>query len=372
MAQNFPMVQAMKRMSAHTEAPPPETPLDNYLVNTVRENEEKKDTEDAVLESVIQNQVLRDRSPEAKKGRRQMLMRAVYGEFMATLLFFCPIFLVIVNGHKSNWSPEGTTLAAAMVTGFQGIGLSFAFSGISGAILNPAVSFALWATGKLSNRRACYYILVQLGASVLAMIIVTFMFSGPMGSAYDYLAVYPSGGTNLGKVFATEFFLTFFLTYTAFTVAFEDAEAQKKESMSIKKISDAKGLTLYATTPQSKTGFAPFSIGFVLFSISLSGGTGGAAFNPARMFGPALFSGKWHYLWLYWLGQVLGATTAGLLVNNLHKIGLKAMAREGQSATKAATTVLATSLPLMPMEVGPDHDRETNIRNPIAPSGTAV
>lgn len=357
----------MKRMSQHTEAPPPETPMNEYLVNTVRENEEKKDTEDAVLESVIQNQVLRDRSPEAKKGRRQMLLRAVYGEFMATLLFFCPIFLVLVHGHESGWTPEGITLSAAMVTGFQGIGLSFAFSGISGAILNPAVSFALWSTGKLSNRRACYYILVQLGASVVAMIIVSFMFSGHLGGAYNFLAVTPNDGANLGKVFATEFFLTFFLTYTAFTVAFEDAEAQKKESMSIKKISDTKGLTLYATTPQSKTGFAPFSIGFVLFSISLAGGTGGAAFNPGRLFGPAIFSGKWDSLWLYWLGEVLGATTAGLLVNNLHKIGLKAMAREGESAAKSAGLAMAHSSQMVPLEVAAGEDKgKDQVKNPIA------
>lgn len=341
------LVSALKRKS---QAAPPlseedQGPVDNYIVNAAREDEEKLTSEEAALESVIQTQVLRDRSPAAKRGRRQMLMRAVYGEFMATLLFFCPIFCCLVNGHLSKWSPEGITLTAAMVTGFQGIGLAFAFSGISGAILNPAVSFALWLTGKLSNRRCVYYILVQLLASVVSMIIVSFMFSGHMGGAYDFLAVVPADGANLGKVFATEFFLTFFLTYTAFTVAFEDAELQKKESMSIKKISDAKGLTLYATTPQSKTGFAPFSIGFILFSISLVGGTSGGAFNPARLFGPALFSGKWDYLYLYWLGEILGAGTAGLLVNNLHQFGLKA-SEDKTTAAKSASAIIAHNLPL--------------------------
>lgn len=349
----------MRRKSAQTEAPP-ETPIDSALMTTVRENEEKQNTEDAVLESVIQNQVLRDRSPEAKRGRRQMLMRAVYGEFMATVLFFCPIFCAIVNGYNQKWTSEGIALSAALVTGFQGIGLSFAFSGISGAILNPAVSFALWVTGKLSNRRCAYYILVQLLASIVSMIIVSFIFSGKMGDIYNKLAVVPAEGANLGKVFATEFFLTFFLTYTAFSVAFEDAEAQKKESMSIKKISDAKGLTLYATTPQSKTGFAPFSIGFVLFSISLAGGTSGAAFNPGRLFGPAIFSGKWRYLYLYWLGEFLGAATAGLLVNNLHKIGLKANA-DLDSAKKSAVAVLSHNVPLVTLVDG----KPAPVRNPI-------
>ena len=334
------LVSALKRTSMPAPAQQlDEIPIDNEIVNAAREKEDKISSDLAALETVIQNQVLKDCSPAAKRGRRQMLMRAVYGEFLATFLFFCPIFSCLVNGHVSGWKPEGIALAAALVTGFQGIGLSFAFSGISGAILNPAVSFALWLTGKLSNRRCVYYILAQFLASILSMVVITCMFSGEMGGIYNYLAVVPPDNANLGKVFATEFFLTFMLTYTAFTVAFEDAEAQKKESMSIKKISDAKGLTLYATTPQSKTGFAPFSIGFILFSISLIGGTSGGAFNPGRLFGPAIFSGKWDYLYLYWLGEILGAGTAGLLVNNLHQFGLKAQVDRAIITTTATTDI---------------------------------
>jgi hypothetical protein len=48
--------------------------------------------------------------------------------------------------------------------------------------------------------------------------------------------------------------LTFILVYVIFTVAFEDAEKLKKDSLTIREISDRKGLTVYASTPQSKTG----------------------------------------------------------------------------------------------------------------------
>lgn len=100
---------------------------------------------------------------------------------------------------------------------------------------------------------------------------------------YNAIAVTPLDDTALGRVFFTEFVTTFILTYTAFTVAFEDAENQKKESMSFKTISDSKGLTLYASNPQSKTGFAPFSIGFTIFSLNLVGGSSGGAFNPGKI-----------------------------------------------------------------------------------------
>jgi glycerol uptake facilitator-like aquaporin len=346
----------MKRNSA---LPAPElSPAESsQIVDAAKELEEKRLNEAAALDQVISNQVLKDNSLEAKRGRQLMVIRAAYGEFMATFLFLCPIYCVLAHGKDAGWGSEMITLAAAFVTGFQGIGLAFAFSGISGAILNPAVAFALWLTGKLSNRRCAYYILVEILASIVAMIVVSCMFSGEMGEIYNSIAVVPAEGANLGKVFASEFFLTFFLTYTAFTVAFEDAEAQKKESMSIKKISDAKGLTLYATTPQSKTGFAPFSIGFILFSISLIGGTSGGAFNPARMFGPALFSGKWRYLYLYWIAQFVGAGTAGLLVNNLHQFGLRTAANE-RSEVQA---VVAKSIPMTELELGAS--KSTN--NPV-------
>lgn len=318
-----------------------EVQLTNVLVKNVLEEEEKLLTEEAAFESAIQNQVLRDRSPRAKAGRRRMLARAVYGEFVATLLLFGPLFMVLVNGYESQWSKEIIALASAFVPGLQVIGLSFAFSGISGAILNPAVAIALWSTGKLSNRRCVYYVLAEMLASIFAVVLVTVMYSGDLGGAYRFISIEPKEDANLGKVFATEFILTFFLTYTAFTVAFENAEAQKKESMSIKKISDTKGLTVYASTPQSSTGFAPFAIGFIVFSVSLAGGTGGSALNPARMFGPALFSGRWKYFYIYWLGEIAGAITAALLVNNLHKIGLKAMAREGLSAARTVSILHA-------------------------------
>lgn len=292
------------------------------IMEVMQINDKKKDLAFKKLQ-VIEEKLLRDRSPEARAGRRRMMYRAVYGEFMCTLLFYAPIFCCIANGTISGWTSSFTALVAAFVSGFQAIAVCFAFSSVSGAQFNSAISFALWMTGKLSNRRVVLYIAVQLLASVIGMVVVTCIFHGDLQHVYDSIAVVPADDKHLGKVFATEVFLTFFLTYVAFTVAFEDAESQKKESMSFKTISDSKGLTLYATTPQSKTGFAPFSIGLTIFSLNLLGGSSGGAFNPGRLFGPALFSGRWDYIYVYWFGQLIGAAAAGLLVNNIHRIGIQ-------------------------------------------------
>ena len=96
-------------------------------------------------------------------------------------------------------------------------------------------------------------------------------------------------------------------------------------------------MTLYASTPQSQTGFAPFSIGFTIFSLSLIGGESGGAFNPARMFGPAIFSGKWDYLYLYWFAQLLGSTCAALLVELMFRIGLKSRSKNISSSSALGT-----------------------------------
>lgn len=303
-----------------------ESDSDEVILRSAKEAAEEDDIAEskaARIEEFLNDKVYKDRSPEAKAGRRRALVRAAYGEFMATLLFLTPIFCVVANANANGWSSDVTSLMVAFVGGFQAIAVSFAFSSVSGAHFNPNASFALWLTGKLSNRKVVVYIAVQLLASVVGMLIVISIFPDDHGQFIDAVAIVPASDTYLGKIFATEFFTTFFLVYTAFTVAFEDAEKNKKDNLSVKTLADSRGLTVYASNPQSKTGFAPFSIGFTIFSMSLVGGTSGGAFNQARMFGPALIRNRWDYFWLYYIAQFLGAACAATLVHNLHRFGLK-------------------------------------------------
>ena len=95
---------------------------------------------------------------------------------------------------------------------------------MSGAIFNPAVCFALWLTKKLSNRKFILYILVELLGSVFAMTVMYATFTSPTKELYAAIAVVPSSTADIYRVFATEFFATFILTYVAFNCAYEDAE----------------------------------------------------------------------------------------------------------------------------------------------------
>jgi len=68
-----------------------------------------------------------------------------------------------------------------------------------------------------------------------------------------------------------------------------------------------------AVDPRAPKGFAGLAIGLTLVGNILAGGSlTGAAFNPARAFGPALIAGYWQDQWLYWVGPMLGGAIAAL------------------------------------------------------------
>lgn len=274
------------------------------------------------IDNFIEEKLHKDVSPEAKAGRRRAMVRAAYGEFMATFIFLFTVLGVLSNAALKGFDADTTALISALNAGLQATAICYAFSSVSGAHFNPSISFALWLTNKLSNRKVVVYIFVQLLAAVIATAVVLLIFMEENDTIFDVIVIKVPDG-HLGRVFATEFILTFVLTYVAFTVAFEDAETQKKENLSIKGIQQTRGLTIYAATPQSKTGFAPFVIGFTIFSLALIGGSSGGCFNQARLFGPALLSGRWANFYIYFLAEFAGSATAGLMVNNLHRFGLR-------------------------------------------------
>jgi hypothetical protein len=74
-----------------------------------------------------------------------------------------------------------------------------------------------------------------------------------------------------------------------------------------------RNLTIYTTSGNTKAGFAPVAIGFTLGFLCLLGSSvSGGAFNPARVFGPAVLSGSWRNQELYWIADFIGAALAGL------------------------------------------------------------
>jgi glycerol uptake facilitator-like aquaporin len=265
----------------------------------------------------------RDRSPAARKARFKTMIRAVCGEFLATAIFMFCVCGVGIQIHTEEGEKSSVpAILAPIMQGFVGVAVIYTFADISGAHFNPAVTFATWISGKTSNRKSLFYIIAQLSGVNLAML--------ALYSSYGTTAIFNSirilpntHDYSLGNVFAAEFILTFILVFIIFTVAFEDVDQQKRATMSFRSIANNRGLTVYATTPQSKTGFAPLTIGLTLGVLGAVGGSvSSACFNPARLFGPALWSNSWDHHYIYWLADFAGGATAAGVRMAFAKFGL--------------------------------------------------
>ncbi|KAM1050788.1 hypothetical protein ACFX13_033193 [Malus domestica] len=213
--------------------------------------------------------------------------RAIIAEFIATLLFLYVTVLTVI-GYKQQ---TDTTLNGNQCGGVGIHGIAWAFggmifvlvyctAGISGGHINPAVTFGLFLTRKVSLMRAILYMVAQsLGAICGVGLVKAFQ------SAY-----YTNTGTGLGA----EIVGTFVLVYTVLSAT--DPELKARNS--------------YVPV------LAPLPIGFAVFIVHLATvpitGTG---INPARSFGAAVIYNNdkvWNDQWIFWVGPFIGATIAAL------------------------------------------------------------
>lgn len=256
-----------------------------------------------------------DNSPEAQKQKRWVLIKAVLGELLCTFLF-----IYIVCATQANFVRLKTVLnpvVGALSTGFASVALIYSFADVSGAHFNPAVTFATIVTRKTGLTKGLMYIGAQLVGAVFSSLILlaTFPEDFELGNAASEVAVRPAADANIGNAFLTELILTFILVYVIFAVAFDTVDTKNVQVVNApggKKKEGGNNLTIYTTSGATKAGFAPIAIGFTLgFLCFMGGSVSGGAFNPARVFGPALVGNVWDSHWLYWIADFLGAGMAG-------------------------------------------------------------
>lgn len=256
-----------------------------------------------------------ENSPEAIKQRRMVLIKAILGEMLCTFLF-----IYIVCATAANFIRLKTVnnpVVGALSTGFASVALIYSFADISGAHFNPAVTFATIVTRKTGLTKGLMYMGAQLVGAVFSSLILlaTFPENFPEGNVAAQVAVVPADDANISNAFLTELILTFILVYVIFAVAFDTVDNKNVQVVNTPQGKQKKGgnsLTIYTTSGATKAGFAPIAIGFTLgFLCFMGGSVSGGAFNPARVFGPALVGNKWDAHWMYWLADFLGAGMAG-------------------------------------------------------------
>ncbi|MDW7732345.1 MAG: MIP/aquaporin family protein [Methanolobus sp.] len=209
-------------------------------------------------------------------------------EFVGT---FALVFIAAGSNavdHLSHGSLGLTGMAIA--TGITVMVMIYAIGHISGAHINPAVTIAMAATGKIGSEDCLAYIISQVSGACVASIMLMEMFPSAMSSVNLGAT---SLGANVGPEtgILVEAILTFLLVFTIYGVAVDS---------------------------RSPPGLAGFAIGaFVLIAILFGGPVTGASMNPARSFGPALIAGYWTDHLVYWIGPIIGGIVAALVYDNV-------------------------------------------------------
>jgi len=176
------------------------------------------------------------------------------------------------------------------------IGMAYGIGGVSGCHINPAVSIAAVVAGRMTVSRAVTYIIAQIAGAVAGAAILYLIVTGK-GGGYDVaasgLAQNGWGAGYLGEYNMTSAFVFELVATFLFVV-----------------------VILGSTGVGANAGFAGLAIGLALIAIHLFGiNITGVSLNPARSFGPALFSGAHalSQLWLFIAAPILGAIAAGIL-----------------------------------------------------------
>ena len=211
---------------------------------------------------------------------------------------FGTMFLVLLAcGSAVLAGPSIGGLGIGLCFGLVLICLCYCIGNISGCHVNPAVSFAMWLCRKLSTKDFCGYVVAQLIGAAIGAAFLVWMFSMGDGS-YKFGGITENAGlvntvaTNVLQPGATvslalvsEILLTFFFVF----------------------------IILGATDEKRGFGnFAGLAIGLALGLVNIVGiPVDNCSVNPARSFGPALFSpGAWGDFWIMVVGPLVGAALA--------------------------------------------------------------
>jgi aquaporin NIP len=204
-------------------------------------------------------------------------VRLLAAEFVGTFaLVFAGCGAIVVDAKTHALGHVGVAFSFGLVI----MVMIYAVGHISGAHLNPAVSFAFALSRHFPWSRALGYWAAQvLGALAAAAIL-----RGSLGDDGHVGATLPSG--SQGQSLLLEFVLSFFLMFVIMAVA-TDTRA----------VGEAAAIAIGGTVGLDALFGGPIS---------------GASMNPARSLGPALVSGDLHALWLYILAPAFGAAAGAL------------------------------------------------------------
>lgn len=216
-------------------------------------------------------------------------MRKYLAEGLGTM------FLVILAcGSAVLAGPHIGVLGIGLCFGLVLLCLCYCIGNISGCHVNPAVSFAMFLSGRMSGKECVGYVVSQLiGATVGAAFLYCLTKMGNGG--FSYGGTTEISGSNLatnvlqpgataGMALLSEILLTFFFVL----------------------------IVLGATADGAYKKFGGLAIGLALGLVNIVGiPVDNCSVNPARSFGPAVFDcTAWGDFWIMVVGPLAGAALA--------------------------------------------------------------
>jgi aquaporin PIP len=228
--------------------------------------------------------------PWKEEVAQQSFRQAVIAEFIATFMFlFCTIGCVVFT--QDGGITTARQLEVSLVFGAMITILVFIMAGISGGNINPAVTWALLLTRKISPVRAVMYTGSQLLGAIcgagFVRIMTPAMFDKVDGGANE---INPSATSQ--EALGVEFGCTGLLVLTVMAATDSHRADTNKHIPTIAPI---------------VIGLAVTAAHFIAIPVD------NCSINPARTFGVAAISGNWNDHWVFWFGPYLGATAAALV-----------------------------------------------------------
>ena len=211
-----------------------------------------------------------------------MNTKSLIAEFVGT-------FALIFIGAGAVAIGAGGLIGAAFAHGFVVIAFIYAYGHISGTHINPAVTLGFLIAGEIGFVAAIGYWIVQFLGGILGAVLLNLVLPDPGDLGATILTTEANGGAftvTATQGLIVEIILTFFLVNTIFNTAVSGKARN----------------------------FAGLAIGLALmFCIVMGGPLTRASLNPARTLGPAIVSGNYADIWLYFVGPFVGAILAALL-----------------------------------------------------------
>ncbi|EDM43275.1 aquaporin Z [unidentified eubacterium SCB49] len=214
----------------------------------------------------------------------------------ALVLFGCGAATI---ASVSTAGPAGIgLLGISLAFGLAVVAMAYTIGPISGCHINPAISIAMLAAGKLSAKDTVGYVISQCIGAIVAAGVLYQIASG--SAAYTGLPDWGLGSNGWGEGYLGEYdMVAAFITEFVFTFLFL--------------------MVIFGTTAKNASpAMAGLAIGISLVLIHLVAiPITGTSVNPARSLGPALFAKgvAMSQLWLFIVAPIAGGLCAALVRN---------------------------------------------------------